>query len=140
MPDNASLKSAIEVHDSVLAAVDHDSVGVTIHLAPAYIHKSTGEPGVDPGTGWIQNVILAIEEGSIEGEIPKMPCKLSDGRLNVGQRLWENTIPLPVECNGNLKLVLTGMWGGELTITGKRIFSKSIGEPEYVEKFSGASK
>ncbi|HEV2313899.1 MAG TPA: hypothetical protein VGR94_01225 [Candidatus Acidoferrales bacterium] len=70
MPE--SLNCSIEIHDSVLTSVEIQAKQVKLSIE-AYIHKSAGVPGVDPGTGWIQNVILTIEDGSFEGNMESLP-------------------------------------------------------------------
>lgn len=140
MAGETLLNSAIEMHDSELAAVERDGPRLKIHLTPAYIHKSPGRPAIDPGSGWTQNLTLQIEEGTVEGTIPEMPCVLSDGTLTIGEIQWNNCIPLPVQGVGNVELILKIMWGGEVSFTGKRIFSVLVGEPRYVEEFPGTIK
>ncbi len=41
------LNQAIEIHDSVLGSIEVVDRTVTLNLAPAYIHRSLGEPGAD---------------------------------------------------------------------------------------------
>jgi hypothetical protein len=74
-PENRS----IELHDSVLAYADKKNGLVEIGLMPAYVHSSTGVLGVDSGTGWVQNIAVVVEGGSIEGQLPEMLCDLSGG-------------------------------------------------------------
>jgi hypothetical protein len=132
------LNEAIELHDSTLGRVEHDSLEVRIYLTPAYVHKSAGEPGVAPGTGWTQDAVLVIRDGVLEGRLPEMPCELTDGIIAVGIDNWRNCIPLPFEHRGTVKLDLVIMWGGEFTVRGKAIRVTLTGEPKYVEEVPGA--
>jgi hypothetical protein len=44
------MNEALEIHDSTLTKVEQD--GSTIRLSvEAYVHRSDGQPMVDPGTG-----------------------------------------------------------------------------------------
>jgi hypothetical protein len=138
--DKSPLNEGIELHDSTLGEVEQNGHEIALHLTPAYIHKSAGEPGVAPGSGWTQNVVLVILGGILEGALPEMPCELTDGTLSVGRRAWKNVIPLPLECGGDVKLALEVMWDGQLAITGEHIRATLLGEPEYVEEFSGSSE
>lgn len=128
----------VELHDSTLGKIEFEGSELKLQLTPAYIHKSTGEPRVAPGTGWIQDVVLVFRDGELEGETPQLPCKLNGGSFSAGMNLWSNGIPLPLEYTGNVKLELEVMWGGHLTVTGKQIKATSIGEPQYVEEFDGS--
>ncbi|MHB8412824.1 MAG: hypothetical protein ACYDDI_12890 [Candidatus Acidiferrales bacterium] len=101
MPE--SLNSLIEIHDSVLTLVETQAKQVKLSIE-AYIHKSTGVPGVDPGTGWVQNVILTIEGGSFEGNAESLPCDLYDGTLQINEESMENMIPIPLDRHGQIAL------------------------------------
>jgi hypothetical protein len=98
------LNEAVELHDSTLGRIEFEGFELKLHLTPAYLHKSAGEPGIPPGTGWIQNVVIVVRDGALEGEPPEMPCDLTDETLCTGMNLWRNVIPLPLECDGNIKL------------------------------------
>jgi hypothetical protein len=124
---------AIELHDSVLAFVDKQSGQLEIGLMPAYIHSSIGKPGVDPGTGWVQNITIVVENGIVEGQIPKMPCDLSGGTLKVGENASINMLVLPLDESGSVELKLEVMWGGQVVVRGSRILAILKGEPTYVE-------
>ncbi len=50
--DTAPLNEEIEIHDSVLGSIEIADDNVTLNLTPAYIHKSSGQPRVDSGSGW----------------------------------------------------------------------------------------
>jgi hypothetical protein len=49
-----SLNCSIEIHDSALNSVETQGTLLKLFIQ-AYIHKSKGVPGVDPGTGWVQS-------------------------------------------------------------------------------------
>ena len=132
--------SAIELHDSVFAHIAQRGERIEISLAPAYVHKSNGVPGVDAGTGWIQNVTIVLEGGHVEGELPNLPCELSDGMLIIRDQAFENEIPLPLDQDGPVLLRLDEMWSNRsISFRGSRIVVTVLGEPKYVEQFPGAS-
>ena len=127
------LNSLIEIHDSVLTLVETQSKQVKLSIE-AYIHKSIGVPGVDPGTGWVQNVILTIEDGSFEGSIESLPYDLYDGTLQINGELMENEIPIPLDRNGQIVLSLVAKWSGDkLVARGTHIHLELLGEARYVE-------
>ena len=134
--DSETLKSAIELHDSVLASVGDEGRWVKIKLAPAYIHKSAGIPGIDPGTGWTQDALLIVEDGAIEGRIIELPCDLSDGTLQVAGEVLRNVLPLPLDYVGQIELTLHFKGDGEIVVRGTRIFAELFGEPTYIEEFN----
>ncbi len=134
----ALLNSSIEIHDSVLTAVETRAKQVKLALE-AYIHKSSGIPGVDPGTGWIQNVVLTIEDGTLEGSFEKLPWDLSDGELKIGDEVFENLIPIPLDRRAPVELALMAQRTGDtVRVRGSRIQLELLGRPEYVEDFSGS--
>jgi hypothetical protein len=45
------MNSLIEFHDSTLGEVWSSEKTVVVALRPAYIHQSTGRPGIDSGIG-----------------------------------------------------------------------------------------
>lgn len=137
--NDSNRRSAIEIYDSTLVSVADDGGHVVIDLKPAYIHRSTGTPGVDPGGGWVQDVILRVENGAIEGGVPEMPCDLWEGSLQVGNQKIENVIPLPLYYQGVVTLVLVAQDESRVVIRGSAISAILIGEPKFIEEFPGVS-
>ena len=133
-------KIAIEIYDSTLASVTAKGGHVVIDLKPAYIHRSTGTPGLDPGGGWAQDVILRVENGRIDGAVPEMPCDLWDGSLQVASQTIENIIPLPLDYDGAVKLILVALDESRLVVQGSGISATLAGEPKFIEEFPGISE
>ena len=132
-------KIAIEIYDSTLASVADDGGHAIVDLKPAYIHRSTGTPGVDPGGGWAQDVILRVENGTIDGGVPEMPCDLWEGSLQVGNQTIENIIPLPLDYQGAVTLILVAQDESRVVVRGSAISATLIGEPKFIEEFPGVS-
>lgn len=132
------LNSAIKLHDSILASIRPDGGRVEITLAPGYIHKSRGIPGVDPGTVWVQNVALTIEDSKIEKDISDFPFGISDGGLKIAEKHIKTVLPLPLEASEHILLTLIGLQ--EFVVSGSRISAALAGDPKYVEQFSGISQ
>lgn len=131
-----NLNSGIELHDSVLASLKSEEGKIEIAFQPAYIHKSEGIPGVDPGTGWTQDIVLAVESGIAEGQVTELPYDVSDGELHVAGQL-QNVLPLPLDYRGNIELRLLLKSSEQLVIRGSRITSESVGTAKYIEYFPG---
>ena len=132
-------KIAIEIYDSTLGSVMESGGHIIISLNPAYIHRSTGMPGVDPGGGWAQDVVLRLENGTIDGSVPEMPCDLWEGNLQVGNQKIENIIPLPLDYRGIVKLILVTQDESRLVVQGSGISATLTGEPKFIEEFPGVS-
>jgi len=132
-------KSAIEIYDSTLTSVVNEGQRVTVDLQPAYIHRSTGMPGVDPGGGWAQDVILVVEKGTIAGDVTELPCDLWEGSLQVGNETIANIIPLPLDYRGEVELTLVTQTESRVIIRGSAISATPIGEPKFIEEFPGVS-
>ena len=129
------LNTKLEIHDSELGSIQIDGTSVTLKLTPAYVHKSHGRPGVDPGTGWTQDVTIVIGDAHVASNSLNFPCDLTDGNLTVDLESWDNTIPLPLRRRGSVKLLLVGKWGGEVSLSGSEISLNPSGEATYVEEF-----
>src|SRR4029077_7988080 len=86
---------AIEFHDSTFDGLEKDRTNVTLRFSAAYIHESNGKPGLDAGSGWIQEARLHIAGASLSGEIPELPRDLWDGSIRLGDELYQMT-PIPL--------------------------------------------
>jgi hypothetical protein len=128
----------IEIHDSDLETVTVTDGNIVLELAPAYIHVSDGRPGIDAGTGWIQNAVIRVRGGELLGSIKELPCTLWDGHLKVSDELFDNLVPIPLDSAGNIELQLTSISGESLQVRGNRITLELLGEPRYIEKFPRA--
>jgi hypothetical protein len=128
---------AIEVHDSVLAAVSFSQGEAQLHLSSAYIHQSEGIPGRDAGSGWVQKAVLRIHDARVEGAFSEFPVDLSTGQIRMGKNTLDNEIPVPLRHKGAFELRLQAMWQGQVTVsfTGSGAELELLGEPEYVEEF-----
>jgi hypothetical protein len=131
------LNSGIELHDSVLASLKSVEDKIEIAFRPAYIHRTEGIPGVDPGTGWTQDIVLVVESGVVEGQVAELPFDVSDGELQVAGLQLQNVLPLPLDYRGNIELRLLLKSSEQLVIRGSRITSESAGTAKYIEDFPG---
>ncbi len=137
------MNQSIELHDSKLATISFGDGRATIVFSHAYIHRSLGKPGRDPGTGWNQQAELIIG-GATEIDLPRSwPCTISDGQLELNDRVRDNEIPLPLHYDGKIKLKLgllefNGAFKA-IEITGTSARLRLLGEAQYVEEFAGGS-
>ncbi|MDB6033500.1 MAG: hypothetical protein JWM16_3838 [Verrucomicrobiales bacterium] len=129
------LNTLIELHDSKVAEIDESNGTIVLRFLPAYLHKSEGRPGLDPGTGWVQDAQLVFTEGIASGDFPGLPCDVMDGELIVGTECHDNIIPVPLAVTAHTELRLVFGSKHTITITGRSIRLEFLGEPRFVEDF-----
>jgi hypothetical protein len=128
---------AIEIHDSVLAAVSFSQGEAQLHFSSVYVHQSEGVPLRDAGSGWVQKAVLRIHDAKMEGAFSEFPVDLADGQTQMGQSILDNEIPVPLRHKGAFELRLQAMWHGQevVSFVGSGAELELLGEPEYVEEF-----
>ncbi len=133
---DATMKNRrIEIHDSKLDAVSLQAGDAVLHFPEVYIHESAGTPGVDAGSGWVQEALLSISGATVERSFSKFPADLLDGYIKIGESLLKNEIPIPLNHNGIVELRFE-TWNDEvLLIRGGSVNLELVGEPKYVEEF-----
>jgi len=131
------MNSAIELHDSEVTAVVRDGQSVRVEFGPAYVHRSTGRPGMDAGEGYLQAADLVFsgaasldEEGTCRGTV-------SDGSVSVGEREFANVVPLPLVLVGEVSAALHFVSGGVLRIRAGEVSCVLRGSARYVEPYEG---
>jgi hypothetical protein len=125
---------AIEFHDSTFDGTRQQGNDLTLRFSAAYIHESSGKPGVDAGSGWVQEALLHVRGGSVTGKIRELPCDLWNGALRLGDKSFE-MIPIPLDYDGQVEISLEQ--DGSMRIAGTRVRLELIGTPSYVEEFPG---
>lgn len=126
------MRSGLELHDSRVSHVEWVVGDAVIHFSHAYIHKSKGSPGRDPGTGWSQEAQLVIQDASSETPLPQLPNTISEGFLEVGG-IKHELIPLPFKRRVGTKLSLVFVDGTRMEIVGRKSFVELFGAPIYLE-------
>lgn len=129
------MNTAIEIHDSKVTEITNRCGTVIVHFQPAYLHRSEGRPGFDPGTGWVHEARLIFSGATIEGDFPNWPCDLIDGELFFGIERHRNSNPVPFETEILTELRLVCAVNHTITITGQAARLELLGEPKYVEEF-----
>ena len=127
----------IEIHDSELKTVTVTDGNIVLELSPAYIHMSDGRPGIDAGTGWLQNAVIRVRGGELVGSINELPCTLWDGHLTVSDESFDNLVPIPLDSAGDIELQFTSISGESLQVRGEGITLELLGEPRYIEDVPG---
>jgi hypothetical protein len=130
------MNSAIELHDSEIRAITQVAGTVIVRFSPAYIHRSYARPGIDRGSGWIQDIDVVIPDAVVHAQFPEVPRTLDGGSLLVDGDYFENMIPLPLDRCGAVRLMALSLYGEPLIIVGTGAKAMPIGEARYVEEFS----
>ena len=125
------LNHAIDFHDSTLVGVTISGDEVTLSFRPAYVHKSAGRPGWDPGSGWWQDAFVVMTGAAVNGTVPTLPCELDDGTLDDGQESWEDLVPLPMQRHGSIRLHLIPFVGEPLDISATGVSVSLVGEGKF---------
>ena len=126
------MRSGLELHDSRVNRIEWHGGDAVVHFSHAYIHKSKGIPGKDPGTGWSQEAQLIMQGASSEALLPPLPNTISEGYLEVGG-IRHALIPLPFKRRVGARLCLIFVDGSQVEIAGDKPFVELFGTPIYLE-------
>jgi hypothetical protein len=128
------MRSAFELHDSRMSHMELVDGVATIYFSHAYIHKSRGTPGKDPGTGWSQELQLILWGACASGQLPPRSNTVAEGFLEVGG-IRHELIPLPFKRKVGARLYLLFVDGAEAEIVGDKPLINLLGTPIYLEDF-----
>ncbi|HKJ08355.1 MAG TPA: hypothetical protein VKA76_04630 [Gammaproteobacteria bacterium] len=128
------MSSALELADSRVSAVEVVDGVVTVQFSHAYIHKSRGRAGRDPGTGWSRPAALLMDDATCSGPLPPVPNTVSEGYVEVGG-IRHELLPLPFKRKVPARLALTFVDGTRLDVSGNRPVVELLGAPIYLEEF-----
>jgi hypothetical protein len=134
MKDDPEPNAAVELHDSTLERIEWHA-GDVIAVLHAYVHRSSGRPGVDAGTGWVQPMRMRFTEGTATGSISAIPLDILDGRLVLSGETVDNMIPMPLSHIGPSRIELESWNDANVVIEGQGVTAMFAGPAEYVEEF-----
>src|ERR1700704_4412107 len=97
-------RTGIELHDSELSAVDIQDQQILLEFRPAYVHESSGTPGVDPGRGGWQDVDVVVRRPTDLRRVVNLPVDVSSGSLTIESERLSNVVPLPLDRDGSVVL------------------------------------
>ena len=131
------MNSALEFHDSEVAAIRAVAGTVRLELPSAYVHRSSGKPGIDSGDVFLQpaevvfsNAVHAEANGPCTGAI-------SDGTITVNGKPFSNIVPVPFRESGSVAALFSFVSGGVLSVSGSAVSCNTSGEPVFLEKYDG---
>ena len=87
------MPSIIELHDSVVKLCTANGDDVVVRLSPAYLHRTTGQPGFDAGDVYTLDMDLRFSVAVIDVPFVDVPVQLADGSFAVGDETFRNAIP-----------------------------------------------
>jgi hypothetical protein len=131
------MNTVIELHDSCVAGVTSSEGSVIVQIRPAYLHRSEGRPGFDPGSGWVQDLDLIVSDAVLESSFTEMPRELVHGTLSVGNEVFDNLIPFPLDVQGALRFCAIGLDEERLAIQGTRATAVLVAKACFIEQFPG---
>jgi hypothetical protein len=108
---------------------------VSVQLRPAYIHASDGEPGIDPGTGSLQDADLIIAGAALPLGCSGTPTRIVEGSVLCGGADFGNCLALPLRLEQRVRLSLVLADGSSFTIEGDGIAVETHGQPTFLENF-----
>ena len=114
-----------------LDGIDQTPTGLSLRLH-AYVHRSDGEPGMAPGTGWCQPAILTLSNGRLETNSIDLPATIYKGDVRIGDPDYP-LIPCPFARDADSSVSLIFSNGDQLKITATGITVAFSGEPKFVE-------
>jgi hypothetical protein len=126
------LKSGIEFHDSTVLSITIGPSNVKLLLS-AYVHRSEGEPGIDPTTGWSQEAKLEFVCATIEGKVPVLPLRLADGCVTVGGRSMADLLFAPSSYEGQIAVKLTFEDSSEVVLEATALRVELTGNATFIE-------
>ncbi len=132
------MNEAIELHDSTVAGITELCGIATLHLRPAYLHRSQGAPGWNAGTGWVQDFDLVFTDADVAQSFAEFPQQLDTGSLEVGEERFEDIVSLPFARDGEVTFSAASVVGRPLLIRANGVRLMALGEARYVEEFPGS--
>ncbi|MFM2450748.1 MAG: hypothetical protein RIS44_3198 [Pseudomonadota bacterium] len=130
------MNTALEFHDTRVSSITTAGDQLTLHLRAAYLHKSEGEPGVDNGSGWVQQGTLVFRGAEWHGTTLIGDGWIIDGDLRIGSNKSMSVVPLPIRFSEAVSAQFSFANGCSIQITARSIELELIGAPEYVETFT----
>ena len=130
------MNAALEFHDSEVERITFVDGLLSVLFSEAYIHQSEGEPGVDPGNGYLQAIDLVFTEAKILGSIESYG-DLSDGSV-VMDGINFQLIPVPFKATGSISAQLVFKDGSVISLSARSIACQPIGPAKWLESYPGA--
>lgn len=111
--------------------------GGALHVVfeSAYVHRSSGQPGIDAGSGYAQPAEMVFSEAQYSEADGPCTGAVSDGVISTEGAKFENVVPLPFSALGHVSATITFVSGGVLKVTGRGVSCVATGPARFVETF-----
>ncbi|MDO9014660.1 MAG: hypothetical protein Q7U84_07790 [Polynucleobacter sp.] len=125
------MNAALEFHDSEVSLVEGTDGILRLLFSAAYIHRSEGQPGREPGAGYMQPAEIIFSGASWQDLSPECSGYLYDGSLTVdGESL--SLIPIPFTATGKITAVFSFL-SAVLSVSASSVVCSVSGDPRFVE-------
>jgi hypothetical protein len=131
------MNSAIELHDSDIVELRRSGRELRVVLDPAYVHRSTGQPAIDSGSGHLQTGELVFAEAQVSELGGICVGTITDGFVAAGTVRHTNVVPLPLHLEGPVSAEFVFTSGAVLRVTSAGVIWVPTGEARYVEAYEG---
>lgn len=126
------LNAAFEFHDSEVRSVEPREDSLIVMFSAAYVHRSTGRPGVHSGSGYVQSVEMEFLGATWDGPTTECVGRLSGGSV-ISNSMAQSIIELPFSSNGPVSSELQFSNGSLLSVKAQKLVCRFAGEPRFVE-------
>ena len=111
----------LELHDATIDAVQAED-GDLLLSCSVYVREA--------GAGEFRDAVIRIKDGVSELEELELPCLLEGGSLVLNDDRYDDAIPLPLEQEGEVALLLAPVESTELIVRGAGIEVELLGPQE----------
>lgn len=129
------MNAGLEIHDSEVRSVEANANSLTVAFSAAYVHRSSGRPGFDAGSGYAQSVEMEFSGATWVGPLPECVGRLSDGQV-VSNGVARSLIELPYSSSGSVSAEFQFTNGSLLSVSASALVCRFTGEPRFIESFS----
>jgi hypothetical protein len=126
---------ALEFHDSEIARASIEGPDLVLTFSAAYVHRSSGNPGIDAGQGYLAPLVLAFRGARCTGDLSRCIGTLSDGALD-GPDIPRGLLPLPFTTTNPVHAHLQFTNGTTLDVHAAGMDCRITGEERFVESFA----
>jgi len=128
---------AIELHDSTVSAIKQSDHFLEIIFQHICVHESSEIPGINSGISWVQKGRILLISPIINSNLPEFPAEVDSGNLKIDEKYFNNTLPFPLNSQGNVSLELFLSSKDNISFFAKKIKIFLEGNPLEIEVFPG---
>ncbi len=132
------MNCALEFHDCRVTSITSANGTISLNFSAAYLHKSEGVPGVDDGSGWVQEGKLEFVNATELGAVDIGEGWMVGGTLAVQSGEPMSMLPVPFDAAGGVTATFTFNNGVDVHLTAEAAHLSLTGHAEFVEEFRRA--